>query len=403
MQKLTAAQAYIRKAEIELREDILPFWMAHAIDHEQGGFYGSVSNNLTPDRAAPRGALLSARILWAYAAAYRRYRDPAYLRMADLAFEDLTTHFWDAQHGGLYWQIDAEGRVLDGRKYLFNQAFAIYALSEYALAGGPHARETALELFGGVEGCGRDLQGRGYFEACSRAWDPVGPARLSETDQHAEKTLNTHLHLMEAYTSLLKIWNHPAPRARLADLVGIMIELIIDPATGHARHYFDRNWNPQPSPVSFGHDIEISWLLTAAAAAVGDPALLARAEQVALRMAEATYQQGRDLDGGLFYEIDARGIIQDHKEWWPQAEAVVGFLNAYRISGQPHLLDAALDSWDFIEQHLIDRTYGEWFKHVTRAGAPSLDEPKISFWKCPYHNTRACLELIERLRPVAAY
>ncbi|GAB4193176.1 MAG: cellobiose 2-epimerase [Roseiflexaceae bacterium] len=402
MQKLTAAQVYIRKAESELREDILPFWMAHAVDREHGGFYGSVSNCLTPDPAAPRGALLSARILWAYAAAYRRYHEPAYLRMADLAFDDLLANFWDRQHGGLYWQIDAEGRVLDGRKYLFNQAFAIYALSEYALAGGGGARETALELFAAIERCGRDQQGRGYFEACSPDWEPLGPARLSESDQPAEKTLNTHLHLMEAYTNLLKVWDDPALCARLADLVEIMLDLVIDPASGHACHYFDRDWNPQPSVVSFGHDIEISWLLTDAAAAVGDPALLARAEQVALRLAEATYAQGRDLDGGLFYEADARGIIQDHKEWWPQAEAVVGFLNAYRISGRPHLLDAALDSWDFIEQHLIDRTYGEWYKHVTRAGTPSLDEPKISFWKCPYHNTRACLELIDRLQPLAA-
>jgi mannobiose 2-epimerase len=399
MQVMTEAQTYIRKADFELRDDILPFWMAHAVDPIRGGFHGELSNDLVPDQNADRGALLSGRILWAYAAAYRCYGLPAYRHMADTAYADLITRFWDESCGGLFWSVGADGRVLDAQKYLFNQAFGIYALAEYARATGSQpALDQALALFELIEAHGSDRKGQGYIEACTRDWRPLGQARLSETDLVAEKSLNTHLHIMEAYTGLAQVWDSPRLRGRLAATVELMIERIVDPHTGHARHFFDGAWRPLSDRVIFGHDIETSWLLTAAAEQVGDPALLAQAEQVALRMAEATYAEGRDIDGALFYEADAHGLTQDQKEWWPQAEAAVGFLNAYQISGQPHFLDAALRCWDFIEQHLIDRTHGEWFKQVSCDGRPSLDEPKISFWKCPYHNTRTCLELIERLQ-----
>lgn len=399
MQVMTETQAYIRKAEFELRDNILPFWIAHAVDYTRGGFYGSVSNDLVPDPQAPRGALLTGRILWSYAAAYRCYGLPVYRKMAERAYADLLARFWDAQHGGLVWMGAPDGQVLDAQKYLFNQAFGVYALAEYAHAtGSQEALDFALALFELIEAHGADPGGQGYVEACAADWRPLAQARLSETDLVAERSLNTHLHIMEAYTGLAQVWDSPRLRQRLAATVELMLGRIVDPHTGHVRHFFDAAWRPLSDRVIFGHDIETSWLLTAAAERADDPALLDQAEQVALRMAEAAYAEGRDSDGALLYEADAHGIVQDQKEWWPQAEAAVGFLNAYQLSGQPHFLDAALRCWDFIEQHLVDRTHGEWFKHVARDGRPSLDEPKISFWKCPYHNTRTCLELIERLR-----
>lgn len=403
-------ESYIQKAETELTTDILPFWIRHGMDKERGGFYGGITNNLAVDKDAPRGALLSSRILWTYSAAYRRYPDPAYLDMARWAFDDLMTHFWDAEYGGLYWVVDAWGQPVNTRKQIYGQAFGIYALSEYfSAAGEGQALDKAAALFRAIQEHGYDAQNGGYLEAYTRDWQLEQDLRLSAVDMNEKKSMNTHLHVMEAYTNLLRAWRNAdvetsfaVPPAELErrqkELIQVMMQHIVHLGTYHTTLFFDECWRRRSDHVSFGHDIETSWLLVEAAEVAGDRSLIEPARSLALNMAQTVYNEGLDADGGLMYEAGPSGWVDDSKEWWPQAEAAVGFLNAYQLGGQEHFFHAALRSWDFIEAHLIDRQYGEWLRGVYRDGTVKANELKVSFWKCPYHNGRACMEMAERLK-----
>ncbi len=391
-------QTYIHKAETELRQDILPFWIKHTVDRERGGFYGSITNDLIVDRDAPRGALLTSRILWAYSAAYRRYHAPEYLETARWAYDDLA-RFWDSEYGGFYWMTNAEGHPLNQRKQVYGQAFGIYALAEYFRATGEdQALRQAIDLFRILEEYSHDPEHKGYFEAYTRDWRLETDLRLSEIDMNEKKSMNTHLHVMEAFTNLLRIWDDALLRERQTELIEAMMEHVVDPHTCHLIPFFDERWRPRSDHISFGHDIEASWLLVEAAEVAGERRLIEATRPLAVRMAQAVYDEALAPNGGLLYEATLQhGVTQSHTEWWPQAEAVVGFLNAHQISSEPHFLDAALRCWDYIEQHLVDREHGEWFRAVTRDGAVKTDELKVSFWKCPYHNGRACMEMSERL------
>lgn len=396
--------SYARRAEAELRGNILPFWIEHTVDRKRGGFYGRISNDLVVDRDAHRGALLCTRILWTYSAAYRRYGDPAYLRMARWAYDDLVTRFWDDAYGGLYWEIDAEGRPTNTRKQIYGQAFGVYGLSEYyGATGDAEALRRTLALLDAFTEHSYDPQYRGYLEAYTRQWQLEEDLRLSDVDMNEKKSMNTHLHVMEAFTNLLRTCKDESPElhARQSELLEVMMAHVIDAGTGHTILFFDEAWTPRSDRISFGHDIETSWLLVEAAEVLGDQRLIEEAKALSVVMAQAVLDEGLDADGGLLYEADPSGIIESNKEWWPQAEAVVGFLNAYQLSSEPRFLEAALQSWDFIEAHLVDREHGEWFRYVTREGIVGTDQPKVSFWKCPYHNGRACLEIVDRLESIA--
>ncbi|HOT90747.1 MAG TPA: AGE family epimerase/isomerase [Anaerolineae bacterium] len=391
-------QTYIRKAETELRENILPFWMKYVVDRERGGFYGEVSNTLEVDKDAPRGALLTSRILWTYSAAYKRYHTPEYLEMARWAYTDLLTRFWDDTYGGLYWMVAANGEPLRPRKQIYGQAFGVYALAEYYSATGEQgALDQAIALFRLMEEHSHDPQYGGYFEAYTRDWCLESDLRLSDVDMNEMKSMNTHLHVMEAYTNLLRVWDNTALRLRQVENVDIMMHRIISPTTFHTLLFFDEAWNPRSDRISYGHDIETNWLLVESAEVLGDEQRLKEAKAIAVKMAQAVYDEGLDVEGGLVNEGDPGGVIDADFEWWPQAEAAVGFLNAYQIAGQSHFLEAALRSWDFIERYFIDRQHGEWFRHVSKDYVVDTSAAKVSFWKCPYHNSRACMELIERL------
>jgi cellobiose epimerase len=404
----TRMRATMLRAEAELRDDILPFWIQHTVDKERGGFYGMITNDLALHADAPRGALLSARILWTYAAAYRRYRDAAYLDMARWAYEDLINRFWDTVYGGFYWMVTSDGEVASSRKHIYVQAFGIYALAEYYAATGTEAAlETAQHVFQLMETHSHDAEHLGYFEAFGRDWEQGTELRLGAGDQDALKSMNTHLHVMEAFTNLLRVWPDPLLKARQAELIQIMMTRITDPATARMTLFFNAAWEPTSEHISYGHDIEASWLLVESTGVLGDAELDAAARALSVRMAQAVYEGGLDPDGALVYESGPEGLVDDTKQWWPQAEASVGFLNAYQISGEQHFLDAALRAWDFIEAYLIDREHGEWLRYVTRDRrrpdeTGKENESKVSFWKCPYHNGRACLELTERLQHILA-
>jgi len=388
----------LHRVETDLRGNILPFWIERAVNRPARTFHGSLANDLTVDPAAERGALLTSRILWTYARAWRQYGDAGYRAMADLAHEDLMARHHDAAHGGFYWSINADGTVLRDRKQVYGQAFAIYALAEYHEATGHRgALEQAIALFRLLEQHARERRFGGYLEAFQRDWTPVADMRLSDVDQNDPKSQNTMLHVMEAYTRLLAAWPDPGLQAALRDLVEVMLTRIVDPRTFHLGLFFTNDWQPTSRKISYGHDIEAAWLLTRAAATLGEAALSARVKGVALRITDVTLAEGTDTDGGIFNLGDDTGVIDDTREWWPQAEAVVGFVDAWQISGDARYLAAAARTWDFIERNLIDRENGEWFRGVTKAGAVMGSFEKVGFWKCPYHNGRLGLELVARL------
>ncbi|MFO1449316.1 MAG: AGE family epimerase/isomerase [Opitutaceae bacterium] len=388
--------------ESDLLSNILPFWLKHAIDTKRGCFHGSVSSDLVPDPNAVRGALLTSRILWTFSAAYRRYRTIEYLRMADFAYVDLISHFHDARHGGFFWSLRPDGTVLQDRKQVYGQAFALYGLSEYhAASGRPEPLELAIEVHRLLEKHALDPTHGGYLEALGREWQAIPDMRLSGGDMNVPKSQNTLLHVMEAYACLLRVWPNPDLERSQISLLKVMLDHVLQGDSGHLGLFFSADWQPKSDQVSYGHDIEAAWLLTQAGDGVDDAPLRERIRKAAVRIADVTLAEGVDSDGGVMNQGGPQGLTNTGKDWWPQAEAVIGFLNAYEIGRQPKHLDAALRSWEFIDSHLIDRTRGEWIRSVDRDGRPSGDPAKISFWKCPYHNGRMVLESVARLRRLA--
>ena len=387
-----------QRVEAELLSDILPFWLKYAIDEEYGGFRGQIANDLTINPHAAKGIILNARILWTFSKAFSAYGDPVYLNAARRAYEYLVRFFWDNEFGGVYWMVDYQGNPFDTKKRIYGQAFTVYALAEYYHAtGDAEILARALRLVEVIEASGHDPANGGYFETYERDWTLAVDQRLSEVDQDEKKSMNTHLHLLEAYAALLRNHEHSTVRLRLRELIEVFLNHIVDPKTHHFLLFFDEEWRTQSDKVSFGHDIEGSWLLCEAAEILGDTALLESVRAVGLSMAQAVYDQGLDTDGGLLYEAGPTGIIDSDKHWWPQAEAIVGFLNAHELSGRQYFRDAAERSWAFIEEHIIDRENGEWFWLVSKDGVPAAERDKVGPWKCPYHNSRACFETMERL------
>jgi mannobiose 2-epimerase len=388
-------------AQNELVTNVLPFSMNHVVDHENGGFYGYVANDITVRRDAPKALIQHTRMLWTFAHAQRILGDSAYAPIADYARRAVTGWFADTEQGGYFWIVDATGRPLQTDKLTYGQAFAIYALAEDHLAGGPaDSLERAIQLYHLLESHCHDAQYGGYFEGCRHDWTAAPELSVDETNLPVVKSMNVHLHMMEAYSTLLQAWGNPGLRANLRALVEIMLGHIRNRRAHHLWLWFDREWHPLSDHISYGHDIEGSWLLLEAAEALGDRGLRTRARAAALGMAYATLGRAVDADGGLFSEGNPSGVTDRNKIWWPQAEAVIGFLNAYQLNGDPRLLEAALASWRFIQEHIVDREHGGWFWGVDEAGR-TLDREKAGAWKAAYHSGRMCMEIMRRIEAIA--
>jgi mannobiose 2-epimerase len=388
----------------ELEQNILPFWMNHAVDRENGGFHGIIHSDLTVDKKAPRAAVINARILWTFSVAARVLGKPEYREIADRAWDYINRKFWDKQNGGVYWMLDYKGNPISDRKQVYAQAFTIYGMAEYYRATGrTECLDRAKVLYHLIEKHSRDPVFKGYVEACSRNWGPLADMRLSEKDLNSPKSMNTHLHVMEAYTGLLRVWRDSGLAAAQNDLLEVTMDRIVDGSTGHFNLFFDKQWHSLNDHVSFGHDIEGSWLLREAADVLGDPVLVAYAQKVAGRMAEVVYDEGRDKDGSIFYERNAQGeFVDPNKHWWAQAEAVVGFYSAWQLTGQERFRDAAEQAWQYIQARIIDKEHGEWLAKLRPDGTPWKEEEDADAclagpWKCPYHNSRMCFEMMERL------
>ncbi|MDZ7314859.1 MAG: AGE family epimerase/isomerase [candidate division KSB1 bacterium] len=387
-----------QRAHRELLENILPFWRSQVIDYQNGGFIGRMSHDLVIDKRAPKGLILNARLLWSYSALYDFTQDSSCLNLARRAYDYLLGNFLDSEYGGAYWMLDVLGAPLDAKKKIYGQAFVIYALAEYyRVFGQEETLAKALELFELIENAAWDEEFGGYVETFERDWTPTSDLRLSAVDMNEKKSMNTHLHVLEAYAALYRQSREKAVAKRLEQVLQLFFEHIIDAQAYRLHMFFDEKWTVKSTVDSFGHDIEASWLLCEAAEILEDNDWIGKAKETAVKMADAVLEKAVDKDGGIFYEGGPEGIIDTDKHWWPQAEGAVGFLNAYSISRDERFLDAAVKTWEFIEQYIVDKVHGEWFWRVDRDGKPILEEPKVSEWKCPYHNSRACLEIIKRV------
>ena len=383
----------------EVTGNILPFWMNHMVDRTNGGFYGALANDLQIHNEVPRSAILCSRILWTYAAAYRRLKNEEYLTMAEWAYDYLRRIFWDSEYGGVYWTVDYHGKPAFDRKHHYAQAFAIYGLSEYyRVTQEPESLAKAQELFNLLERYAYEPEYGGYIEGRSRKWETLDDMRLSERDLDCRKSMNTLLHILEAYTNLLRVWDDALLRKQHKALIETFLKHVVDASTGHLKLFFDDGWHSLLGNVSFGHDIEASWLLVEAAQMHPDEALLKRVQDTAVKIAKAVYMDGLEEDGSLPYEAGPQGLVDPGKSWWVQAEAMVGFYNAFQISGQEAFAKTAYRSWEYIQNKFIDRNYGDWFKRLERDGTPEKTGYKTGPWECPYHHSRACFEMMERLR-----
>jgi cellobiose epimerase len=380
----------------ELCENILPFWISHIPDWQNGGFIGRISGDGTAHADAPKGAILHARILWTFSAAYRLFGEPSYLQTADRAKEYLLTKFWDTENGGIFWQLAADGTPIDTKKQIYALGFAIYGLSEYARAtDDKEALEKAKELYFSIQKHSFDKEKNGYFEAFTKDWKEIEDMRLSDKDANEKKTMNTHLHILEPYANLYRVWPSVELKSSLRNLLELFLDTILDNSTGHLRLFFDENWSCKSKITSYGHDIEALWLMYEAATVLGDSDLIERVKAVVPLIAEAA-KEGLQPDGALIYEKDeATGHVDSDRHWWVQAESVVGFSYAAAITGNKEYGEIAQRCWTFIQEKLVDKEQGEWFWSIKEDGSVNRTDDKAGFWKCPYHNGRMCLEMVE--------
>jgi cellobiose epimerase len=388
-------QQYQHEVTQEL-ENILNYWEKYTLDNEFGGFQGRINADDEIVPQADKGLVLNARILWTLSAAYQHNAKPEYLQLAHRAFDYLNTYFRDKNYGGLYWSVDYSGNPNNTRKQIYGQAFAIYGLCEYyKVSHNQLALNWAIELFEIIEKYSFDTVHGGYIEALAEDWQPISDLKLSDKDANERKSMNTHLHILEAYTNLLSLWRNEQIEKKVEGLLSVFLKYIINPQTGHQYLFLDDDWTVKSNIISYGHDIEASWLLHEAAEVLGNSEISKQTHFLALKMTDAV-QIGLSEDGGLAYESD-----EDHhdtdKHWWVQAEAMVGYLNAYQLSKNDKYLKQSIKSWEFIKQCLITPT-GEWHWAVQgQHNTPMPNQDKIGFWKCPYHNARACMEIIKRL------
>jgi cellobiose epimerase len=389
----------VKEFETEL-SSIAEWWLANAVDTEYGGFVGEIDCRNVPQPGANRGGILYGRILWFFSEAARFTGLEKYRHAAQSAYEYLTARFWDHEHDGVYWEVDYQGRPVSDRKHVYAQAFAIYGLcAYYRLSGDAGALSKAVRLYEILESVAHDPLAQGYTEAFNRDWTVADDFRLSPDEPNAPRSMNAHLHILEAYTALYITAPDEGRRHSLRRIVGYFMEHFINRENFHLRIFLDERWNDLSTKYSYGHEMEFSWLLWEAAAALAEPALSSELEPVVLGMADNCLREGRGGNGELLdgYDLKA-GKPAGLSPWWVQAEALVGFLNAYAMTGRAEYFNAFEKVWAFIKQYQMDQEKGEWHWLSTLDQDGDYAFYKAGFWKCPYHNGRSMMEVCRRLR-----
>ena len=384
----------VEEIKAHLINDIIPFWKGLR-DDEFGGYYGYLDYDLKLDKKAVKGCILNSRITWFFSNAYTLLKDVSLLEEAKHGFAFLKEHCMDKDNGGIYWSMKYNGEPEDTTKHTYNQAFSIYALSSYYEASGDEeALEMAKELFHIIETrCTDEI---GYKEAFDKEFHEIENDKLSENGVIAEKTMNTLLHVFEAYTELYRVAKLPEVKERLEWIMDTFADKVYNPALHRQEVYFDRNMNSILDLHSYGHDIETAWLIDRGVEVLGEKKYEDKMSPITRDLTAQIYKVA--FDGRSLANECERGVVNKHRIWWVQAETVVGFLNGWQKNpGKPEYLDAAKAEWNFIKEYVIDKRKGsEWYWEVDPDGKPYEGRPIVEPWKCPYHNGRMCFEVIKR-------
>ncbi len=375
---------------------MLGFWQSKTPDREYGGFVGQIDGQGITNHHHPKGIILNTRILWTFSRANIFYGDDRYEQECLRAFDYLVNHFQDKDHGGFFWELDHLGNPTNKRKQVYAQAFAIYAFSAYyQYCGKQEVLDLAFSLFRLIEDKAWDHAHEGYFEAFGETWEPIEDMRLSDKDLNTAKSTNTHLHVLEAYTSLLEVSGDSNVHTALSKLISLFDTQMIDHDNHHLKLFFDTQWQAQSSEISFGHDIETVWLLLLAARVLGSTQQIKRCEDIGKEMADIFLIEALDQKNGVLNAYDPeKGEWDTDLHWWPQIEAMTGLGYLWDLTGEARYLEASTAIWDFTQAYIIDHERGEWFFRVSAQGQPYLEEDKVGPWKCPYHNGRGLMEML---------
>ena len=380
-----------------LENNILRYWIDNVTDNVNGGYYGRVDGHDVVHADADKGAIMNARILWSFSAAYRVLGKKEYLDAATRARDYILDHFIDKEFGGVFWSLDYKGNPLDCKKQTYAIGFTIYGLSEYARAtGDKKSLDTAISLYNDIEKHAFDVDNNGYIEALTRDWKPIDDMRLSDKDENGSRTMNTHLHIIEPYTNLYRVWKDKNLEQSIRNLLDIFTDKMLNPETYHLDLFFDDKWYGKRNIESYGHDIEASWLLHESALVLDDKKVLRKIEPIIRKIAVAA-DEGLRSDGSMIYEHWKDDDSYDmQRQWWVQCENIIGHINIYQYFREETSFGVAVRCWSFIQKYLVDWGNGEWHWAKLDDGTLNVVDDKAGFWKCPYHNSRMCLELIER-------
>jgi len=382
--------------EAEL-DNILSFWEYNSVDQIHGGFIGQIDENNVRNYKANKGLILNARILWTFSAAYKQTKNQTHFELSQRAYQYLITYFYDKLNKGFYWLLSPEGEVMDTKKHIYAQAFVIYGLSEYySISHDTDALDLAIETYRLIVEKSKDLVNGGFNEAFSMDWKELSDLRLSDKDVNVQKTMNTHLHIVEAFANLYESWADEELKSEIISNLYLINDKFIDKKSGHLKLFFDNKWQDHTDAISYGHDVEAAWLLLRCAEIVADDKLIEVYKEVAIKLIDSSIS-AIDADGGLWYEKGINsGVLIKEKHWWPQSEFVIGSINAYQLTSDIRYLEYCQNNWTFLKNHIKDPT-GEWYWGIDTDGHPMKNQDKVGFWKCPYHNVRMCLELINRI------
>lgn len=392
---LELSKKQFRNEMIHELDNIMSYWIKNAVDNENGGFIGKINGDDMLFPKADKGLVLNSRILWTFSAAYLQNPKQEYKTMATRAYDYLMKYFWDTKNGGAYWSVDYLGNPKERHKQIYGQGFLLYGLSEYYRAfKDPKALNVAKEIYFLLVKNAYDKTNGGYFEVTTEEWNLTQDKVITQGKADQKKSMNTHLHIIEPFTNLYRVWKDPGLKKQLDGLLHVFTKYIINPETGAQILFLTEDWKSRSEIISYGHDIEASWLLLETAEVLRENTWIERIKPYSIGLSNAALK-GIDKDGGMFYEIE-ENHIKKQKDWWPQAESMVGFYNSYEITKDSKYLKQSLKSWDFIKKNLVSKT-GEWYWGIDENNEPLTKMDKIGMWKCPYHNARACLEMIRRL------
>lgn len=386
-------------AKHDLENNLLPWWENYPVDINGSGFHGAVDKDNQPVLDAPRFIVLNARLLWTFSAAFEATKNQKYHKLALRAYSYLTEAFLDEENGGFYTWLNADGSVSSNIKFTYGNAFAIYGLAEFSrVFRSLEAKELAIATARLLDRHMWDTEHGGYFETATADWKYTPDVTMLHPDTRIQKTMNTHLHMVEAYTNLLRVHDGPWLRSRVRELLYTISHKIVNPTNHHFYLFQERDWTPVVRDLTLGHDIEGSWLLWETAEVLGEKEAMEDTRKLAVNMARAALEDGIDKNGGMRTEWH----VHEHRfsenfSWWEQCEAIVGFLNAFELTEEEQFLTAAMNSMEFTNMYFIDREKGGWFSWINEDGTPQNERDKADGYTCPYHNVRMCVEIIRRV------